>query len=634
VKVKKAEKLMEKGKAALATDDFQAAAEAFADALKLEDSTPARNNLAFALFMGGEPRRALEVLEPLLSPENGSNQANPFTFALASRVHCSLVQEDLARHWLQQAVRRFDEGLAALRGTARMQDLYSFREYTVTIMRAAGDLRDHRLVFDLYRRWEPHHVSWENSFLAAVACFNMGRYKRAASLWSSIAHVYQLFSGMEQVASLLERGVVPPFELGYELYSMDKIQKMLQDAAAKEEARRRCVEDGFLRITMLAWILEEDGSKSARETLYNLVYYGGEWGEKLGRQVLEGSKFSLPMKMAAANALMRRGVLREGEPVPMVIDGEQRLVQVKNISVVPEPDEELDEVVRRAVALRDQGQIEEATSLLRNLYQQEKFYPPAMMTLANLLRQQGELEEALQIMEILEEIAPEEPVVLFNLAALMLQMKEPKRARDYFNRINPGKTTEEFRSKLEKLEKEIENAEEVFYLLSEPERLMHSFMEEQRREIEEKHLPVDAPLARGLKNMPAGWLEGACQGYGLEPAPRRQEREKQLLEFLSSRENLAKAVEELDAEERELLGYLLRQGGWSRLNAVTRKFGAMDGDGFYWEELEPESPLGILWSRALVMVGRISLAGRRCKIVTIPLELRGPLEEILCGSTG
>jgi tetratricopeptide (TPR) repeat protein len=257
-----------------------------------------------------------------------------------------------------------------------------------------------------------------------------------------------------------------------------------------------------------------------------------------------------------------------------------------------------------------------------------------MLTHANLLRRQGELEEALQIMEVLEEMAPDEPVVLFNLAALMLQMKEPERARAYFDRIDPAKTTEELRSKLEELEEEIENAEEVFYLLSGPERLMQSFMEGQRREIEGKHLPVDAPLARGLKNVPAGWLEGACRVYRLEPAPRRREREKQLLDFLSGRENLAKAVEELEGEQRELLAYLLQQGGWSRLNAVTRKFGAMDGDGFYWEEQEPESPLGVLWSRALVMVGRANLAGRRCKIASIPLELREPLREILSGSTG
>ncbi|SFR14147.1 hypothetical protein SAMN05660706_13016 [Desulfoscipio geothermicus DSM 3669] len=88
-------------------------------------------------------------------------------------------------------------------------------------------------------------------------------------------------------------------------------------------------------------------------------------------------------------------------------------------------------------------------------------------------------------------------------------------------------------------------------------------------------------------------------------------------------------MRELDKEERKLLKYLLQRGGWSRLNAVTRKFGTMEGDGFFWGEYDPESPLGILWSQALVMVGRATVEGRRCKIATIPLELREPLGEIL-----
>jgi len=77
------------------------------------------------------------------------------------------------------------------------------------------------------------------------------------------------------------------------------------------------------------------------------------------------------------------------------------------------------------------------------------------------------------------------------------------------------------------------------------------------------------------------------------------------------------------------LKYLLQREGWSRLNAVTRKFESMEGDGFFWNEMDPESPLGNLWSRALVMVGKATLKGRRCKIATIPMELREELGKIL-----
>jgi tetratricopeptide (TPR) repeat protein len=629
MKVKKAEELVQKGREFLDAGDFQAARKAFAQALELDEAIPTRNNLALAYFMAGEPLRALEALEPYVEPENENTGANPFSYALAARIHCSLDQKDQARRRLQQAVRSFEDGLSELRRTGLRQDLNFFREYTVIIMRAAADLQDHRLVFDLYRRWESHHVSWENKFLAAVACFNIGRYKRAASLWSSISGVHKLFECMQQLAFMIERGVIPPFEMSYELESDDKLQEMVKEAGASEEARRQCVQNSFFRVALLSMILQDDSSKSAILAIYSLVQYGGEWGEKLGRQVLEYPGFSPALKLAAAEALVARGVLREGEPVPMFIEGEHRLVEIKKTPVILEPDEELDKIVDRAIRLRDDGQTEEATALLQDLYREGKLYPRALMTLANLLRHKGELEEALQLMEMLEEIAPEEPALLFNFAALMLQMGEPRRAREYLERIDSRGLDSEFRQKMKGLEKDIELAEATSLLFCDTEHLINKYVEEQRMKIEEKPLPPDATLARGLKNMPAHWLEGACLVYGLDPARRRREREEQLKEFLAGYENLEEAVRELVEEERELLRYLLQRGGWSRLNAVTRKFGSMEGDGFFWQEYDPESPLGVLWSQALVMVGRATLDGRSCKIAAIPLELREPLGRIL-----
>ncbi|MGB9904895.1 MAG: hypothetical protein ACPLQO_09560 [Desulfotomaculales bacterium] len=63
--------------------------------------------------------------------------------------------------------------------------------------------------------------------------------------------------------------------------------------------------------------------------------------------------------------------------------------------------------------------------------------------------------------------------------------------------------------------------------------------------------------------------------------------------------------------------------------AVTRRFGTTEGDGFFWEAGEPASPLGFLWSRAMVMVGKAVLNNRHCKIAAVPVELRPLLKEIL-----
>ncbi len=117
--------------------------------------------------------------------------------------------------------------------------------------------------------------------------------------------------------------------------------------------------------------------------------------------------------------------------------------------------------------------------------------------------------------------------------------------------------------------------------------------------------------------------------YGLKLGGCRQEREKEIVSSLCQPHYLKKVVEELDDKERGLLRYLLEREGWARMNAVTRKFSSMEGDEFFRNESSPNSTLGFLWSRALVMVGQVTLNSRRTKIVTIPPELRQPMTELL-----
>ena len=129
--------------------------------------------------------------------------------------------------------------------------------------------------------------------------------------------------------------------------------------------------------------------------------------------------------------------------------------------------------------------------------------------------------------------------------------------------------------------------------------------------------------------MPNHWLYNICDSFGLERCRLRRDREKLIASSLARVAVLKKAIAELDEAEQELLRYLLERGGWARLNAVTRKFGAMEGDGYYWLDEEPESPLGYLWSCALVMVGRARLESGSARVVVVPADLREKLARIL-----
>ncbi|MBE3581283.1 MAG: tetratricopeptide repeat protein [Thermoanaerobacteraceae bacterium] len=623
-----AQRLFKKGQKLLEKGEFNKAAWAFAAALEEEDAVPTRNNLAVALFMAGKPGEALEALAPALEGGEAGARAHPFTYALASRLCTALNREEEARAWLDRSVEVF-EGLVAEMLSTRGEVPPGLADCTTLILQAAAALKDYPLVLELYRRWKPYHSSPENTFLAGAACFNLGRYNLAAALWSSIAGVHPYSSGLQQVAFLVQRGVIPPFQMNFDtFYGRPAPEKPLEPTSL-EEGLERAFQDGYIRMSSLVLILQRGEHHDAAKAAHALVLYGGEWGRKLGLSILDSPLFGRAVKMGAARALVEAGVLPEGEPFSMVLDGQKRKVELKKVPIVTEPNPEVDAVVKKALELRGKGKVDEALKLLWNLYEKGPYSPQAVLTLADLLREKGEVEQALILVQELEELAPGDPTVLFYSAALMFLLDRLEEARQRLGNINRAAVPAELRRKIEFLDQEIQLQELLADL---PQGLAEMFEEEERKKIEEKPLPVDPTLARGLKNMPAGWLDAACLRYGLEPARLRRDREKQLIEFLTCRENLERILQEdIEGEDRVLLKYLLRKGGWSRLNAVTRKFGSMEGDGFFWEEKDPNSCLGFLWSRALVMVGRAVIDGRRTKIATIPVELRRPLQEILLG---
>jgi len=295
---------------------------------------------------------------------------------------------------------------------------------------------------------------------------------------------------------------------------------------------------------MLAWMVsDEQESDLVVYILNSLIFYGEAWGEQLGRRILEHSFFTPGQKMAAAEALIDRGVLPEDEPVTMFIDGKTRQVEIRKGPVLTQSDPELDKIVDRAVQLRDSGRKKEAEALLNDLYMSGTFYPRAMLTLANLWRRQDKLKEALQVMEMLVQLFPEDPAVLFNLAALMLQLNDPRRAEEYLERIDLRKAGEDMRQKLKEIKENLEVAKTISSMFQHPRYMAEQYAEEQRRLIEEKPLSQHPTLARGLKNMPVHWLEGALKRYEIKPAKLRRDKEKQLVELLTNPESLDRALQ-------------------------------------------------------------------------------------------
>lgn len=615
----KLEKLSIKGRQLLDEGDIEGAKRHFHKILQYDNNVHIRNNLALAYHRAKDWNGALSVLEPVLSGVKNSGEPNPFTFALASMIYSASGNELKGRNYLKQAIKQFNHQFSLY--TSNQVPVF-FLEYTIIIMYAAAKLKDHRRVYDLYRRWRDFHVSWEADYLAAVACFNMRDYKKAMRFWEKAGTTFALANCMGQVAMLVMQGEIPYFKMDYEILTKQELDKILQKARKDEEYRRQLMKKGFFRMIALDMFLNGDEDFS-NNWLRELINLGGEWGDELGRRILSSYNYPTQMKAIAAQLLTEKGVFSLGDSIPAVIDGKKAHIKITQQEIITERDEKLDEIVSNAIHLKNEGKLEDAIKLLDDLIQKGQLYPPAMINLANCYRLKGENEKALELFKMLEKVVEDDPVFLFNYSALLVEMGNVQKAREYFERIERPGYDKEFEQNLKLLEDMI-NFEYVT-----PDDIMEYLEEDMRGDIEKKAIPTDPSLLRGLKNMPAQWLNGTCKAYDLKPAKRRREREKQLCDYLIEPKNLKKAVNQLEIKQKGLLKYLLERGGWSRLNILTRKFGSMEGDGFFWSEQPPESPIGILWSKALVMIGRSKLGGRSCKIATIPAELRQPLQELL-----
>lgn len=616
--------LRAKGLEYMRRGEFEKAQKVFERLAKSDPDPSSRNNLAACRFKQGDLKGALGALEPNLEAE----LLNPFAHALAVQVFAALGRREEAERHLARAISDFETGMKTV-VPAGLAAEEPWREYTVIIKRAAGDLGHHRQVLDLYRKWERYHVNPEDRFLAGVAAFNLGRFSQAVSFWRAVAPRGWGFADVYvTVASAVDAGTVPPFPLEYHVPEPHEIKghKTADDL-------RSLAQQGWFRMLALGSILgasrDYEGKRLAAAQLGTIIRYGGDWGLDLAKRILSApAGIGQEMKMAAADALVELGVYREGESIEAVVDGKPRYLVIRTSKIAEEPDETVEVLLEEASLLRSVGKIDEAIEKLRPLLERGSFYPPAILMLANLLRRKDQLDEAEGLLLTLKDVAPSDPAVLFNLAGLYIQRGDPMRARKYADQIDRRRATDEIREKLPLLEDEIDRLE---LLTVRPSEVAAVVAESWREDQEDKPISLNTKLSQAVRTVPAGWVNAACEAHGIDPAStrHRKERAEALTRRLVDLRHMEEIVSNLEEDERAALRFVLNEGGWAKISALTRRFGSMEGDGFWWEETPPRSTLGRLRLKALLFVGRAVIDGRRCKVAVIPLELREGLAKLL-----
>jgi tetratricopeptide (TPR) repeat protein len=269
--------------------------------LKKNDLPLLRTRLASLRMMSGNPGGVMEMITPLLKEDDLE------VCMMATRALTELDQTEEAGLHLDKLVKLVDSVMATNKGRLNRVE----KEFPELVMNLAGTLGQHRRVLELYKRWPGFASDWLVRHYVAVAAFNLGRYKQAASHWSAIGHVPEALS-MQHVAVLAERGTVPPFIMEYAAPNPEVVTNLMEKLA--DEVDVKGLESGIVRMALLCMALDEiTDEQTTYEVLALLILGGGEWGLALGLGLIESTVIDKSVKSATATLLIQAGVFLNSE---------------------------------------------------------------------------------------------------------------------------------------------------------------------------------------------------------------------------------------------------------------------------------------------------------------------------------
>ncbi len=424
------ENLCLKGERFLQAGNGKEAIKVFKKACAVDDDPSHRNNLAMAYFLQKDYEKALWTLDSNIAEEA---PYNPFAHALASLSLTQLGREKEAIRQLDAAIRDFDRRIKK-----QAVPSYPWGEYSVIIMRAAAQLEKHRQVYELYRKWQNHHLNWENHFFGGAAAFNLGRYRQARKSWKAMEVKDSLSQGLIEVAKLVEKNTIPPFKMGYDYFprKFKQIRDFYEDQPEEEFikvlqafARTRSGRMGFLATAFSG----EDFRQWAFEFLLNTI---GPWEEELIKNFLQdNNKLSMELKIDLAQALVTTGFFSENEPITIMHEGQEQKIKLRKHAIILGTDEEWEKTIGKIQQLTARKEYDEALEVLNELKLKGKIYAEAIFIEANIYLLQNKPDEAYNNLILLEKITPQDPRLLLSFCSVFIQRMDFTRARSYLKSL-------------------------------------------------------------------------------------------------------------------------------------------------------------------------------------------------------
>ncbi len=621
----------------LVRGEYDDAAVTFEKALAIKEDASVRNQLALCYYYLELPERAFHALQPGLVKDQSQPFHHPFSYSLASIVLAEMGRFDEAFLYLRTAIEGYAEGERLLAEAGLPFD--SVGGYLAMLMKASGELEQHRLLLDIYDKWKKDYLSWECVYYAGAAAFNMKDFRSASEHWGSIKRIIPVCEQMQRIALMMEQGELPLFGLEYHIVNNHQLQDQLETALADDEERERFMGCGYARMLLLGHLLGHDSlnEEIAEALLEALINWTGEWGQELGLRLQENNNLGPAVHRAVSKHLAASEAPQGDHPETDHEETSHLAEDLECIQVLYGP--EMEAIYVYASGLIEQGRQDEALALWEDVfYNEKKFYPPAMLSMTDIYMQMKRYEEASQILDLLEQIDQAEQGlfiqdIYFKRAFLAWCQGNPVEAWQHLDRLDIDRLSEEEHERLLDFREQLSGAGienmEIQPSSGNKQQAAGIYSESKRRAIEDKALPDNARLVRGLKNMPVEWIDAICLNLGIIGLPRRSQREKQIAEWLLNEKLLERLVDTLDSDQKSLLSFLSENGGCAGMDELEPLFGSLQGESNDWMDEGTSTTLGTLWSLALVMVGRDPAAGQRSRIAIIPEDMRMAVKRMI-----
>jgi tetratricopeptide (TPR) repeat protein len=658
-------RLLEEGQLALHDNDFPACIAVNRRAIKLlAHWPPPRNNLSLALFFDGQPQEAIRVARQVLSRHPGNLQAlsNAIRFLA----------------WTGQVAE------AQILWTQLSEITPPSESDRLKIAEAAAVIEDDEAVYRLLKPMDrsresqerARQPSWQMQLWLAVAEANTGRpqaRRRLQALQKDLPWAGDLLAAL--------KGGQPgpgwsnrfPYFHSSELLPRRRVDELVAllsrgDDIPDRKFRRQMERfaDRFPQVVLMAekMIWEDNQPEAGVGTLTRIATPAAYAALRRFGLSRAGAD---EVRMQALIGLLQAGEITQDETLRVWSGEKWREVQLREYEISDEFESEyapeVANLINQAMIAFQREQLDKAERLFRRVIKLDPRAKEAYNNLGTIHARREEHERAKEMFQKALEVDPTYVFPCCNLAMYLVDEEDIEGAQAILTpltdrpRLRPQEVAfisytqariflhqEDYEGARQALELALEvspdhgPAREMLDWLNENIGLFRgfdAFFEKQRQRDEAKRVRLqtklattDPSLSKALSILTKGGLTGMAREvlpWGGWSALRKAELLQRIVEALSDAYHVERIVADLSDEEQRALRCLLSQGGHMPWQDFDIEYGNDLEESPYWEYHEPETVMGRLRLRGLLVEAKIDDA----LFITIPTELRPLLTKIL-----